>query len=71
MIVRNPGIPCFANCYLVVILHELDDDSDVVGVVLDGDDSHDVGCVLCVRILTVLVGQDKTSIGLMNLGFYI
>ena len=54
-----------------MILHELDDDSDVVGVVLDGDDSHDVGRVLGVRILTVLVGQDKASIGLMNLGSYI
>ena len=54
-----------------MILHELYDDSDVVGVVLDGDDSHNVGRVLGVRILTVLVGQDKASIGLMNLGIYI
>ena len=29
-------------CYLVVVLHQLDDDSQVVGVVLDRDDSHDI-----------------------------
>ena len=31
---------------LVVVLHQLDDDPDVVAVVLDGDDPHDVGRVL-------------------------
>lgn len=50
-----------------MILHQLDDDSDVVRVVLDGDDSHDVGSILGIRILAVLVGQDKASIGFMHL----
>lgn len=50
-----------------MILHQLNDDSDVIGVVLDGDDPHDVGRVLRVRVLAVLVGQDKASIGLVNL----
>ena len=31
--------------------------SDVVTVVLDGDDSHDVGGVLGIRVWAVLVGQ--------------
>ena len=31
---------------LVVVLHQLDDDPDVVAVVLDGDDPHDIGRVL-------------------------
>ena len=31
---------------LVVVLHQLDDHSDVVAVILDGDDPHDVGSIL-------------------------
>ena len=31
---------------LVVVLHELDDDPDVVPVVLDGDDPHDICSIL-------------------------
>ena len=36
--------------HLVMILHELDDDSDVVAVVLDGYHSHDVRSVLNTNI---------------------
>ena len=50
-----------------MVLHELDDDPDVVAVVLDGDDSHDVGRVLRVRIRAVLVGQHQTRVSLVNL----
>jgi hypothetical protein len=50
-----------------VVLHQLDDDSDVVAVVLDGDDSHDVGRVFGVRVLAVLVRQDQTRVGFVNL----
>ena len=53
--------------HLVMVLHQLYDDSDVVGVVLDGDDPHDVGCVLGVGILAVLVGQHQARVRLMNL----
>jgi hypothetical protein len=53
--------------HLVVVLHQLDDDSDVVAVVLDGDDSHDVGRVFGVRVLAVLVRQDQTRVGFVNL----
>jgi len=53
---------------LVVVLHELNDDSDVVAVVLDGDDSHDVGRILGVGVLAVFVSQDQTGVCLMNLG---
>ena len=31
---------------LIVVLHQLDDDPDVVAVVLDRDDPHDIGRVL-------------------------
>ena len=55
------------TAHLVVILHQLDDHPDVVAVVLDGDDPHDVGCVLRVRVGAVLVGQHKAGIGFMNL----
>ena len=37
--------------HLVVVLHELQDDTDVVGIVLDRDDSHNVGRVLRVWVL--------------------
>lgn len=50
-----------------MVLHQLDDDSDVVAVVLDGDDSHDVGRVFGVRVLAVLVRQDQTRVGFVNL----
>ena len=50
-----------------MILHQLDDHPDVVAVVLDGDDPHDVGCVLRVRVGAVFVGQHKASVRLMNL----
>ena len=52
---------------LVVVLHQLDDHADVVAVVLDRDHPHDVGSVLCVRVLAVLVRQHKTGVSLMNL----
>ena len=41
---------------------------DVITVVLDGDDSHDVGGVLCVRVRAVLVGQHQTGVSLVDLG---
>ena len=44
--------------YLVVVLHQLDDDSDVITVVLDGDDSHDVGSILSIRIRTIFVSKN-------------
>ena len=52
---------------LVVVLHQLDDHADVVAVVLDRDHPHDVGSVLCIRVLAVLVRQHKTRVGLVNL----
>ena len=50
-----------------MVLEQLDDDLDVVVVVLDGDDTEDVGGILCVWILTVLVGQDQTRIRFFDL----
>ena len=50
-----------------MVLHELDDNPQVVGVVLDGDDPHDVGGVLRVGVLAVLVGQQQTRVRLANL----
>ena len=41
-----------------MVLHQLNDDSDVVGVILDGNYSHDVGRVFRVGVLAILVGQD-------------
>ena len=41
--------------------------SDVIAVVLDGDDSHDVGGVLRVRVRAVLVGQHQAGVSLVNL----
>ena len=53
--------------HLVVVLHELYDDPDVVRVVLDRNDPHDVGGVLRVRVLAVLVGQHQASVRLVHL----
>ena len=57
----------FVYSHLVVILHELDDDPDIVTVVLDGDDPHDVGSILRVRVRAVLVSQHQARISLVNL----
>jgi hypothetical protein len=51
-----------------VILHQLNNDPDVIRVIFYGDDSHDVGSIFSIWILAVFVGQDKASISLMNLG---
>ena len=52
---------------LIVVLHELDDDPDVVAVVLDGDDPHDVGGVLSVGVGAVLVSKHQARVSLVNL----
>ena len=52
---------------LVMVLHQLDDHADVVAVVLDRDHPHDVGSILCIRVLAILVPQHKTRISLVNL----
>ena len=57
--------------YLVVVLHQLDDDSDVITVVFDGDDSHDVGGILSIRVWTVFVCQYQARICFMNLNHLI
>ena len=41
--------------------------SDIVAVVLDGDDSHDIRSVLRVWVWAILVGQHQTGVGLVNL----
>ena len=53
--------------YLVMVLHELNDDPYIVRVVLDGDDSHDVGRILCIWVLAVFVSQHQTRISLVDL----
>jgi len=50
-----------------MVLQQLDNDLDVSVVVLDGDDPHDVGGVLLVRVLTVLVGQHEARVGILDL----
>ena len=47
----------FVSSHLVVILHELDDDPNVVAVVFDGYHSHDVRSVLNTNICHLR--QDK------------
>ena len=49
-----------------MVHHELDDDPGVLAVVLEGDDPHDVGGVLRVRLLAELVGQDQDAGGLVR-----
>ena len=50
-----------------MILHELQDNPDIMGIVLDTDDPHDVGGVLGVRVLAVFVGQQQTGATLAHL----
>lgn len=54
--------------YLIVILHQLDNDADLIAEILDGDDSHDISGVLGVRIGAVLVGDDQHAVGQVGLG---
>jgi len=55
------------KAHLIVVLHELQDDPDVVSIVFDGDDPHDVGGILRVRILAVLVRQQQARVALTHL----
>ena len=41
--------------------------SDVVAIIFDGYNAHNICSILCIRILAVLVGQDQTGVGVMNL----
>lgn len=50
-----------------MVLHQLNDDPDVVTVVLYRNDSHNVGRIFGIRILAVFVGQHKAGIGFVNL----
>ena len=63
LLTRNVEEICF-----VVVHHELDDDPGILAEVLEADDPHDVGSILGIRVLAVLVGQNQTSISLVNLG---
>ena len=53
-----------------MVLHQLDYDPDVVTVVLDGDNPHDVGGILRIWIWTVFVGQNKAGICFMDLVYF-
>ena len=53
--------------HLIMVLHQLDDHPDVVAVVLDGDDPHDVSGILCVWVGAVFVGQHQACVSLMHL----
>ena len=50
-----------------MVLHELDDDPEIMGVVLDGDHAHDVRRVLRIRVLAVFVSQEQTRVSLSDL----
>ena len=50
-----------------MVLQQLYDDLDVSVVVLDADDAHDVRRVLCIRVVTVLVGQHETRVSFLDL----
>jgi hypothetical protein len=55
------------KAHLIVVLHELQDDPDVVSIVFDGDDPHDVGGILRVRILAIFVRQQQARVALTHL----
>lgn len=41
--------------YFIVVLHQLDNDPNVVAVVLYGYDPHNIRSILGVRVLTVFI----------------
>ena len=53
--------------YLIVILHQLNDDANVVRIILNGDHPHDVGGIFGVRILTILISQNEASVRFVHL----
>jgi len=52
---------------LVVVLQQLDDYLDVVMVVLDRYNAHDVGGVFSVRVFAVFVGQHQARVSFFHL----
>lgn len=53
--------------YLVVVLHQLNNNTNVIAVIFYRDHSHDICSIFGIRILTVFIGQDQTGICFMNL----
>lgn len=53
--------------YLVVVLHQLNDHTNVIAVVLDRNDAHDVGRIFRIGILTVFVREHQARVGLVYL----
>lgn len=74
-------IPCLSNivpyklcsceiwCFnhLIMVLHQLYDNFNLSVEVFNWDDSHDIGCIFLIRILTILIGQHQTSISCLYL----
>ena len=52
-----------------MVEQQLDDDPGVLAVVLDTDHPHDVSCVLRIRVLRILVGQNHNRISILSLDF--
>ena len=50
-----------------MVLHQLYDHTDIIAIILDRNHAHDVGCILGIRIWTVLVCKHKTGVSFMNL----
>lgn len=53
--------------YMYKVEHFTPTYSNIVTIVLNGNDAHYVRRVLGVRVLTVLIGQHQTCISLFNL----
>lgn len=41
---------------LIVILHQLNDNSNIITIVFNGNDSHNIGSIFSIWILTILIG---------------
>ena len=50
-----------------MVLHQLNDDTNIIRVVFYGNNAHDVGSILGVGVLAIFVGQYETGVGFMNL----
>jgi hypothetical protein len=50
-----------------MVLHQLNDDTNIIRVVFYGNNAHDVGSILGVGVLAIFVGQNETGVGFMNL----
>lgn len=53
--------------HLIMILHQLNNNTNIITIIFYRNDAHNISCILSIRILTVFIGKNQACISFMNL----